>query len=146
MTDNTAKEQRGRPFQPGVSGNPGGRPAGSRNRATLAVQALLEGDAEAITRRVIDLAKKGDMAAIKLVLERILPPRRDIPITITLPSINSTEDITSALAVIIDSVAQGELTPSEGEALASLIDKQQKNFESSANNKDLNAFLKASFI
>jgi Family of unknown function (DUF5681) len=47
---------RGRPFQPGQSGNPSGRPKGARNKATLAVEALLENEAEALTRKVIDLA------------------------------------------------------------------------------------------
>ncbi|MGB6419402.1 MAG: DUF5681 domain-containing protein, partial [Pseudolabrys sp.] len=33
--ENTAQKQRGRPFEPGKSGNPKGRPKGSRNQATL---------------------------------------------------------------------------------------------------------------
>src|SRR5947209_8249460 len=32
MADNTAKKQRGRPYEPGQSGNPAGRPKGSRNK------------------------------------------------------------------------------------------------------------------
>ena len=75
----TAGQQRGRPFQPGQSGNPHGRPVGSRHRATLAAEALPDGEAEELTRTAINLTKGGDMAALRLCLERICPPRRDRP-------------------------------------------------------------------
>jgi hypothetical protein len=45
------KQQTGVPFKPGHSGNPNGRPKGVRNKTTLAVEALLDGEAEAITRK-----------------------------------------------------------------------------------------------
>ena len=63
-------------FLKGQSGNPAGRPRGARNRSTVLLQNLLEGEAEAITRKVIDLAKSGDMTAIKLCMDRLAPPRR----------------------------------------------------------------------
>jgi hypothetical protein len=79
--ENTAqKQQIGRPFEPGQSGNPAGRPKGSRNKATLAVEVLLDGEAESITRKAIELAKKGDLAAIRLCLDRIASPRKDRPV------------------------------------------------------------------
>jgi len=55
-TAKTGKQQRGVPFKPGRSGNPNGRPAGSRNKATLAIESLLEGEAEALARKVVELA------------------------------------------------------------------------------------------
>ena len=53
------------PVRPGTFrlGNPG-RPAGARNRATLAALALLEGEAEALTRRCVGLALGGDTTAL----------------------------------------------------------------------------------
>ena len=57
-------------WKKGQSGNPNGRAAGSRNRATLAIEALLEGEGEALTRKAIELAKAGDMAALRLCLDR----------------------------------------------------------------------------
>jgi hypothetical protein len=66
-----AVKQRGRPFKPGQSGNPLGRPKGVRNRATVAAEALLEGEAEALTRKAIELALAGDPTALRLCLERI---------------------------------------------------------------------------
>src|SRR5262249_4193060 len=72
--ENTAAKQRGRPFEPGKSGNPKGRPKGSRNQATLLAEALLDGEAEAITRKVINAALEGDTTALRLYLERLLAP------------------------------------------------------------------------
>src|SRR5262245_47204912 len=47
---------RGRPFEPGQRGNPSGRPKGARNKTTIAVEALLDNEAEALTRKLIELA------------------------------------------------------------------------------------------
>ena len=66
-------------FRPGQSGNPAGRPNGSRNKASVAVDALLDGEAEALTRKAIDLALAGDTVALRLCMERICPPRRASP-------------------------------------------------------------------
>ena len=65
---------RGRPFVKGRSGNPRGRPAGSRNKKTLAAAVLLEGESEALTRKAVELALEGDPTALRLCIERILPP------------------------------------------------------------------------
>ena len=78
-----ADKRRGRPFEPGHPGGPG-RPAGSRNRASLAADALLDGEAEELTRKCIELAKTGDTTALRLCMERIAPVRKG-PIT-RLPS------------------------------------------------------------
>src|SRR5215831_3861814 len=85
---NTARKQAGG-FQKGQSGNPRGRPAGSRNNATLACEALLEGQAEALTQKAVEMALSGDTVALKLCLERIYPPRKDRPVTFALPPITS---------------------------------------------------------
>jgi len=77
VPDDTAEKQGGRKFQPGQSGNPNGRPKGSRNVATLALESLLDGEAEALTRKAVELALTGDIAALRLCLDRILPPRKD---------------------------------------------------------------------
>jgi Family of unknown function (DUF5681) len=83
--EKTGVQQRGRPFEPGISGNPSGRPKGSRNKTTMAVQALLDGKAEALTRKAIELAKGGDITALRLCMERILPPRKDRPLSFDFP-------------------------------------------------------------
>jgi hypothetical protein len=61
------------PFEPGKSGNPAGKLKGTRNKTTLAVEALLDGEAETITRKAIELAKEGNLTALRLCLDRIAP-------------------------------------------------------------------------
>ena len=74
--DNTGREQGGR-FRKGRSGNPKGCPTGSRHKATLAAEVLLDGESEKLTRKAIAMALEGDTTALRLCLERILAARRD---------------------------------------------------------------------
>lgn len=114
---NNARKTRGRPFAPG---NPG-RPRGARNKATLAVEALLDGEAAELARKAIDMAKGGDATALRLCLERICPPRRDRPVSFDLPPISTPADASGAMAGLLAAVAKGDLTPSEAQAVADLI-------------------------
>ena len=111
----------GRPFAQGVSGNPAGRPPGARNRATEIAQALLDGEAEALARKCIELALDGDRVALKLCLERLVP-RRPRAIALDLPAIASTADLAPAIAAIAQGVAAGGLTPYDGAELARIFD------------------------
>ncbi len=72
----TTSKQRGRPFAPGQSGNPNGRPKGARGKATMIAEALLDGEAEKLTRKVIEMALDGSEPCLRLCMERILPPKR----------------------------------------------------------------------
>ena len=118
-------------FQPGQSGNPGGRPKGSRNKATLALESLLDGQAEALTQRAIELALAGDMTALRMCLDRILPARKDRPVTFELPAIDSAADAKTASAALLAAVAVGSLTPSEAAEIAKLVDAYLKAIETS---------------
>jgi hypothetical protein len=89
MPENTdAKQIVGR-FKKGQSGNPAGKPKGARHKTTLAIQALLEGEAENITRKAIEAALNGDMTAIRLIIDRTYPAPKDSPVNITLSKIRS---------------------------------------------------------
>jgi hypothetical protein len=129
LAETTAPKQRGRPFQKGCSGNPQGRPLGARNAATVIAEQLLDGEAAAITRKVIELAKQGDLPALRLRLERIVPPRRERPVNFTLPEINSVDHATKAMAAITTAVANGELTPTEAAELSRVIEGYVKAME-----------------
>jgi hypothetical protein len=121
--ETTAQKQRvGRPFEPGQSGNPSGRPKGARNKTTLAVESLLDGEAETITRKAIELAKSGNLAAIRLCLDRIAPPRKDRPIPFSLPTMDRPGDVCAGLSEIIAGIASGELTPGEASELSKVVD------------------------
>ena len=106
---------RGRPF---VTGNPGRKP-GPRNRTTIVAAALLEGDAEALTRKAIELALAGDVGMLKFLLGRILP--RERPLQLDLPAIQFADDAVEALGAVIRAVSEGKLSASEGAALATMM-------------------------
>jgi hypothetical protein len=109
-------------FRPGHSGNPMGRPKGSLNRATLAAAALLDGEAEELTRTVIELARNRDLTALRLCLERIVPPRRERLIQFDLPLLTKASDAPQAVAAVLAAVANGEITTSEAAELAKLVE------------------------
>src|SRR3954447_8683346 len=92
-------------FQKGQSGNPLGKPKGARHRVTVAAETLLEGEAEAITRKAIELAKGGDGPALRLCMDRILPARRDRPIFFNLPPLTKAADAVEANAALVAAVA-----------------------------------------
>jgi hypothetical protein len=127
--EKTTEKQRGKPFRKGQSGNPNGRPKGARNVTTVAMEALLDGQAEALTQKAIDLALTGDMGALRLCLDRILPPRKDRPVTFTLPEIKSAQDAAAVVSAVLFAVASGELTPSDAAEIGKLIDSYVKAFE-----------------
>src|SRR5258708_16638663 len=120
---------RGRPFEPGQSGNPNGRPKGARNKTTIAVEALLDNEAEALTRKVIELALAGNMAAIRLCFERLLPPRRDRGVAFDLPKIESASDALPASSIVLESCAAGTLTPGEAAEVMRLIETHLRAIE-----------------
>jgi hypothetical protein len=111
-----------------AQGNPGKR-KGTRNRTTLAMEKLLDSDAKALTRKAIEMAKAGDQVALRMVLERLLPPRKDRPIRFALPSIRSAADHPAALAAVAEGVAAGHITPSEGQAFAMILEQHRKAVE-----------------
>jgi hypothetical protein len=119
----TAKKRKpAPPFEPGKSGNPRGRPSGARNKVTLAVENLLDGEAEALTRKAIELAQAGDMAALRLCMDRIAPARKNRPVAFDLPKLTKASDAVAAAGAIAEAVANGDMTPSEAAELAKLVD------------------------
>ena len=96
-------------------GNPG-KPRGTRHKATQAALALLDGEAEALTRQAVTMALGGDGTALRLCLERIAPPRKDAPVAFDLPPLQSAADAAKAAGEVLDAVAGGELTPRSGRA------------------------------
>jgi hypothetical protein len=113
---------RGRPYDKGRSGNPAGRQTGSRNKATLAAAAFLAGESEALTRRAVELALAGDPTAMRLCLERILPPCRERAVKFALPPIESAADIAAAMKAVTSALAGGAITPGEAERIAAVVD------------------------
>jgi len=123
---------RGRPFEKGRSGNPGGRRRGSRNKTTLAAATLLAGEAEALTRKAVEMALAGDPTAMRLCMERVLPPCRERTIKFSLPPIEggltgesngpSAHDVSRAMDAVTSALARGEITPGEAETIAGVVE------------------------
>ena len=112
-------------FAPGQSGNPRGRQAGSRHKTSLAVEQLLEGEAEGITRKAIEQALAGDRIALRLCLDRIAPLRRDRPVDFRLPPIESAEDAEKAGAALLRAVAADRLSGREAAPIMALLVAQK---------------------
>jgi hypothetical protein len=109
-------------FRPGQSGNPAGRPVGARNKTMLALEALLDGQAEGLTKRLVDEAQSGNLTALRICFDRLAPRRKGQPVPFDLPRLESTDDAIAAATAIIAGVAAGELTALEGADLMKLID------------------------
>ena len=104
-------------FKPGNLG----RPTGARHKVTRAIEELLEGEHEALTRKAIEKALEGDMAALRLCLDRLAPPRRDAPIAIALPTVESLADAVAASATVMAAVGAGDVTPDEGARVMAIL-------------------------
>jgi hypothetical protein len=127
----TIEARNGR-FKKGVSGNPKGRPPGSRNKATLAMMEFLEGEGPSLMCRAVELAQAGNTAALKLCLERLLPPQKERPVVVDLPAIKFPEDVQAAYNKLFEAIGEGAISPAEAKLLSGLIDKQGEVVERAA--------------
>ena len=106
-----------------------GRPRGSRNKATLAIESLLQGQAEALTQTAVTKALEGDSMALRLCIERIAPAPKDQPVSFSLHTMNNTMDASEAAGSVISAVSEGELTPIEATRVMGLIDSYRRTLE-----------------
>lgn len=123
---NTERDTRGR-F---VAGN-SGKPKGACNRSTKAVAELLEGEAQALTRKAIDLALAGDTVAMRLCLERIAPPKKDALVDFDLPNMKTAACAVKAAGAVLAAVSEGQLTPLEAAQVMGLIETYRRTLETS---------------
>ena len=113
----------------GASGNPAGRPKGARNRTTVAVEQILDGEADALARKAIEPALAGDTVALRLCLERIAPAKRERPTPFALPKLETAADAVQASAALVEAVAAGELTTAQAAELGKLVESYIKAIE-----------------
>src|SRR5205823_5114899 len=118
------KAPRGRPFSPGISPNPSGRPRGSKNRATRLWEQMSDANAEEIIRIVLDLARNGDKVMLRACLDRFVPRLRERFVNLELPPVNSAIDWAAAIHAIRTAHLAGEITLSEAEGMARLVELQ----------------------
>ena len=129
----------GRKFAPGQSGNPSGRKAGTRSKATIFGEAIMQQDADAIVQAVVDAAKGGDPTAMRLCVERLIPARKGRPIAFSLPKLKTAADVGEALSAVAAAMATGELTPEEAGAVAAVVELRRKAIETTELEKRITA-------
>lgn len=130
QAEKTAKKQRprGRPFRPGVSGNPRGRPVGARNRSIVFLEVITDQDLQTIAGKIVEKAKAGNLVAARLIFDRVAPAPKGRAVTIDLPTIKKWDGIDAVLRFYqrtIEAVTNGEISPAEGLELIALIEAQR---------------------
>ena len=108
-------------WQKGQSGNPKGRPKGSRNKRTAMAEQIFDTVAEDLTNKVVDLAKGGHFAALRLCMDRICPPTKERPAQIDLPPIGRASDAVAAMARLIAAIADGDVSAAEAVQVAKVV-------------------------
>jgi hypothetical protein len=99
------------------------------NRVTLTIQSLLDDEGKELTRKAIELAKDGDLTALKLCLELICPPRKSRPIAIDLSDEKTSEGVSLTQTSMVQAVGEGEITPEEGQVLSNILESRRKSTE-----------------
>lgn len=131
----SSKRTRDGQWSAGASGNPAGRPVGSRNKSTLLLEELLHSQQEALVQKTIDLALEGGPVALRLCLERLYPAPRERRIDLALPEIREISQAPAALSTILSGIGDGNITPGEGVVLAQIVEVQVRVSEAQAAEK-----------
>ena len=138
-TKQTAISAARRPFAKGQSGNPAGRRRGCRNKATRAAEAYLDGEAETLARKAVELALAGNPLAMRLCLERTIAPRRERPEPVALPPLRNTADLAPAMGAVAAAVARGLITTGQAAEMASVIATRLRAIEAAEFDRHLSA-------
>jgi hypothetical protein len=135
MQQNSSKKPkglpRGRPFPKGMSGNPIGKRPGTRNRATIIAEELLDSAARPLLRGAIDDAQGGDGVMKRFCISRIIGPRRERPVRFDLPPLRSAADLCAAMEAVTSAVARGELTIGEAWEFSQIVDNFIRTIDAS---------------
>jgi hypothetical protein len=95
----------------------------------MAVQALLEGEADALTRKCIELAQGGDTTALRLCMERLAPAMKSRAVQLPLPAVETAGDVLRAQAATIRTMAAGKITPDEAATIAGVLEAKRRAIE-----------------
>jgi hypothetical protein len=106
-----------------------GRPQGSRNKSTIALQEILDGHGESITKKCALLALQGDPTALRLCMDRLIPPRKEHPVKLKLARVTTARETSEAVSDVLQAVAEGQLLPSEGASITSILEVKRQAIE-----------------
>ena len=132
MSDKAPKGTRKPPasaWRPGQSGNPAGRKLGSRNKATIIAQEMIDGRGKELVETAITLALEGDASMMRCLISRLVPERKDSPIKVDLPAVDCVEDLPRITGALLAGVGDGSVTPSEATAIANLVEAHRRASE-----------------
>jgi hypothetical protein len=91
---------------------------------TLAAESI-----EAVFQAVLAAATQdGDMAAAKLLIDRVIPSRRGAPVSFHIRPLKTPEDCALAYADLLDDVGAGRLTPEEAHTISAIVSKRAELF------------------
>lgn len=116
-------------FQPGQSGNPQGKARGTKNKLTLALEDRAEEYGDALSKKIYQLAGKGNVGAARLVYEYSIPKPKEERIVFKLPRPTTTLEIPGATAAVLVGATTGELTLSDAQKLMDLIKSHEESIE-----------------
>lgn len=111
-------------WKPGQSGNPGGRP-----KRIGQVRALLEPRREELVKKAIELALAGDVAALRLCMERLAPPLRPTSESVVIPGLADAKTMTDKCEVIVKAVGTGAISPTVAAELLQAMSSLAKALE-----------------
>ena len=115
-------------FKKGQSGNPAGKPRGAKDKRTE-LRELLKPHAAKLVQKVVDLALAGDVSALRICIDRIIPPVRENRLSIALPVVKDVAGCTAAQAKVLQALTARYVLPAEGQALSGLIENQRRALE-----------------
>lgn len=116
--ETTGRKQRGRPFKPGESGNPAGRPRGSGPSAKL--RDAIQKEALDIIAALVKKAKEGDAAAARVLLDKVLPGLRSEAAPVAVKGMDA-GTLTQRAQAVLDACARGELPPDTAAQLVGAV-------------------------
>ena len=125
-------------FQPGNKFGRG-RPRGSRNKATLVKENLLDQYAEPLQRRAIAEALKGDMPMLRTLLAYLLPRAKELPVKIDPLPTDTIEQLGQSSNTILQKVASGKLTATRALQLSALLEERRRVLETEEHEARLRA-------
>ena len=129
---------RGRPFEAGNKFGRG-RPRGSRNKASLAAQALLNGHSDALMKKCMHMALSGDSSAMRLCIERLVPTCKELPVSVAALRGRTAGELAHSFEGLLKHVSSGQLTPAAAQTIANMLEMRRRTLETVEHEARLNA-------
>jgi hypothetical protein len=126
--ENHGRESNGR-WKKGFSPNPAGQPSGSRHHKTLLLEGLLGERGPEVLAKIIELGLKGNEVCLRIMAERLYPPRKSMPLRLQLPPLATISDAQVAMAAIVEGTSNGAIRPDEAVALSGVVGQFVKTVE-----------------